>query len=145
MGTFGKMLSRVASVGGMTVASLAAVVVGPTGALPSATAACIGSGNPLDITLEVNGTLRAREANVAGTCNADGTYNGTIGDRREDGKCALVQFHDAGVLSTQGIDCTANNGPVSYVFNDRNGNRQALIRVCLENGPCTLWVEVRGY
>jgi hypothetical protein len=140
-----RALSRLAVVGAFVAAGFAAVVVAPGSALPSASAACYGPGDPFAIELVVNGTLRAREVNVDGACNADGTYRGTIGDRREDGKCAMAQFQDAGVVSTQGIDCSANNGPVGYVFNDRNGDHRALIRVCLEDGPCTVWFEIRGY
>ena len=65
---------------------------------------------------------------------------------REDGKCALVRFRDAGVVSTQGIGCTANNGPVEYVFYDRNGNNNADIKVCIE-GTCDdfPWLNIWGY
>ena len=123
-----------------------AVVLGPASVLPSADATCAGAGVPGAIEQIYGGNVVAREANVAGACNTDGVYRGTIGDRREDGKCAQVKFRDAGVVSTQGIDCSANNGPVEYVFYDRNGNNNADIKVCIE-GTCDdyPWLNIWGY
>ena len=123
-----------------------AVVLGPASVLPSAQATCAGAGVPGQIDQFVGGNLVAREDNVAGACNTDGVYRGTIADRREDGRCAQVKFRDNGVVSTQGIDCTANNGPVEYVFYDRNGNRNADIKVCVE-GTCDdfPWLNIWGY
>lgn len=114
--------------------------------LSSAQASCAATGNPSEITQFVGGNLVAREVNVAGTCNSDGTYRGTIGDRREDGVCAQAIFRDAGVVNVQAFDCSANNGPVEYSFNDRNGNNRAEIKVCIE-GTCAgaPWFEIRGY
>jgi len=54
--------------------------------------------------------------------------------------------NDAGVTSTQGIDCSANNGPVEFVFNDRNGDHEATIKVCIEGHcPAVDWFLLRGY
>jgi hypothetical protein len=123
-----------------------AVVLGPVSMLPSAQATCAGVGVTGQIDQNYGGHVVASESNLAGACNADGVYRGTIADRREDGKCALVKFRDAGVVSTQGIDCTANNGPVEYAFYDRNGNNNADIKVCIE-GTCDdyPWLNIWGY
>lgn len=123
-----------------------AVVLGPASVLPAAQATCAGAGVTGQIDQNYGGHVVATEANVAGACNADGVYRGTIADRREDGKCAQVKFRDAGVVSTQGIDCTANNGPIEYVFYDRNGNNNADIKVCIE-GTCDSypWLNIWGY
>jgi hypothetical protein len=141
-----RLLSRVAMVGLLVVAGFA-VMSAPNGLVSSAHASCYGSGNLVPIDSYIGTDLVARETAVAGTCNGDGTYRGNIGDRRAgDGWCALALFRDAGVVSTQGIDCTADNGPVEYSFNDRNGDRRAEIKVCFE-GSCANfhWIPINGY
>jgi hypothetical protein len=137
---------RSALVLAFALAASLAVALGPTSVLPSAHATCAGAGVTGQIDQNFGGHVVATEANVGGACNADGVYRGTIADRREDGKCAQVKFRDAGVVSTQGIDCTANNGPVEYVFYDRNGNNNADIKVCIE-GTCDdfPWLNIWGY
>jgi hypothetical protein len=108
---------------------------------------CAGQGNPAELTIrDQQGRLHAREWHVAGTCNGDGTYRGHVADTFEDGRCALVKFMDAGITSTQGIDCTADDGPVQYVFNDRNGDHRAQIKLCLEGlCPEAPWWPIQGY
>jgi hypothetical protein len=107
---------------------------------------CNGQDNGGEIRLfDPQGRLRAREWQVSGTCNGDGTYRGNVADTFLDGQCATARFRDAGVVSTQGIDCSADNGPVEYVFNDRNGDRSAQIQLCVDTVACTSWIEIRGY
>lgn len=107
---------------------------------------CNGQGNGGEITIrDPQNRLRAREWQVSGTCNGDGTYRGNVADTFEDGRCATARFRDAGVVSTQGIDCTADNGPVEYVFNDRNGDRSAYIQLCVDGVVCSSWILIRGY
>lgn len=118
-----------------TFAAFVVVAAAPSGMLGSASADCQGAGSPERFNRHWNGHLAAVEDAVDGACNQDGTYRGTIADVAADGKCAIVKFRDAGIISTQGIDCSANDGPVHYVFNDRNGDHRAEIKVCVE-GQC---------
>jgi hypothetical protein len=107
---------------------------------------CLGQGEGREIQIrDGQGRLRAREWQVSGTCNGDGTYRGNVADTFQDGACATVRFRDAGIVSTQGIDCSADNGPVEYVFNDRNGNRDADMQLCVDGIACTPWLNIWGY
>lgn len=141
-----RMLTRMAAVSAFVLAGSATLAGAPVGMLPAAHAWCSQGVSKYFESNDVYGGVVAREESIAGTCNGDGTYRGTIDDRRADGACAYVKFRDAGVTSVQGIDCTANNGPTGYHFDDRNGDRRAEIKVCVDyNCDSAEWIETRGY
>lgn len=66
-----------------------------------------------------------------------------------------AQFRDAGIVSTQGIDCTTNSSAVQYSFFDRNGDHSAYIRVCpqglcgsfawMGSAASFAWIHIWGY
>jgi len=97
-----------------------------------ASAVCWGAGNPVTVSLYANGNLVARETvQYNSTCDNDNYYAGKVLDARTDGSCAYAKYYDAGVWSTQGIDCTTG-GYANYSFRDRNGNRSATFRLAVD-------------
>lgn len=139
-------LSRLGMVAVLISAAFVVTIVGPTSLLPSAKATCLGQGNPATIYSYYNGTLRGKEWAVLGTCDGDGIYRGKVSDLKTDGRCMYAKFMDAGIVSTQGIDCTTDNTGVQYSFYDRNGDHSAYIKVCPE-GLCGdfAWIHIWGY
>ena len=121
----------------------AAVAAAPAVMLPGAGAACAGQGGGYDFSLVINGTVRVNEFHDSGTCNGNGTYSGRVGDARTDGACASAEYRDGSFQGVQGIDCTDNNSPNGYSFNDQTGNTSAQMRLCATQ--CGAWIDTWGY
>lgn len=109
--------------------------------------ACLGEGNKVPaVFYNLQGQIAAREWAQDGACNGNGVYRGVVADTLVDTKCALVKFRDAGVVSTQGTDCSADDGGREYAFWDRNGDHRTEFKLCIE-GLCDNvgWAPIYGY
>jgi hypothetical protein len=115
-----------AAAAGIGVAAVQVATAAP------ASATCSGKGVVGTFSIYVGNTLVAREtAQYASTCDHDNYYAGKVLDAYTDGSCAYAKYYDAGIWSTQGIDCTTG-GYVNYSFRDRNGNSSATFRLAVD-------------
>jgi hypothetical protein len=100
----------------------------------TAEARCNGVNNPVTSTYSYGGYLRASETPLTGTCNANGTYRGTLKDRRADGNCVHVQFREPSEALWRIPDGgTACGGTSTFEWRDLNGDAHAYQRFCIVN------------
>ena len=94
-----------------------------------AEARCAGSGNPATSNLVINGAAWATETPVSGTCNNNGTYQGTFRSNVAGWRASVyIQNNGNWVVWYGGYNTTV----YSYEYSD--GNSNSLIHLCIDNG-----------
>ena len=96
-----------------------------------AEARCAGNGNPVRSTFSYGGTVRVSETPVAGTCDGDNIYRGTLKDERGDGNCVSVWFWEASIGWHRAASTCG--GTATFQWDDRNHDSRAYEELCIYN------------
>jgi hypothetical protein len=102
--------------------------------LPSAAQArCAGVGVAVTSTLMFGSTLEVSETPASGTCNNNGTYQGSFRSHNPTGARASVWIQNGGVWTGY----LGNYDLNTYTYSFFDANSHSLMNICLDNGTTT--------